>query len=407
MGVKRLPIVVVCCALAMGLAVSLTWLAGRGSSKTVVQQSSEEVDKGMPVTDPDFPLPAPPESIEAKGVLTLRAELPSSVVPPQTERDYQKTETAVESVLAAAGAAPISGVNFRRSVIPLGDQLLAPLWRATADTPGIPPPPEGLAECVEGGWWLSLRACGMGAAVYAPCHPPGGRCSLFVDVRRDDEQRPLQRELADDLHRVHGSLVPFDDGRGLLVDLCGYTGELDGLRYAYRLYVCRAPDWQPDMIHSWASPPWEFPGHLEGVTPQGDTAFLIRREGSEAAGTTLSLLRLEVTHGMLSRVARDIELAGVVGLIPSPHGHFLAAQRACEFDISSPEENPLLVIDVASGTTHPVTDRDSPGFYFDTALAWSASVPGRLFFADSDARVWQLDLELAGSLRRPTAGNGQ
>jgi len=188
-----------------------------------------------------------------------------------------------------------------------------------------------------------------------------------------------------------------DDGGFLLLARGGKPG-----RTGYsRLFRLRPPLWMPEVVADSA----ELGGDIRiaGQNASGNRAWLtIHREAPRGPqGTTYvttELATCDVDSGDVSVVA-DIGVIDVGPLVPSPDGDLIAL---CPRELMSClEESPLpvYVLDVGTGSTQVVVRGRGSAY----PVAWSASVPRRLYFVHRDEELWQIDLST--DLGRATAGD--
>ena len=103
-----------------------------------------------------------------------------------------------------------------------------------------------------------------------------------------------------------------------------------------------------------------------------------------------------------ARTCQPVACGDILGLwLPSPDGRFLAEgvyeRRTCYPD-SVCQEGLLKLIDRRDGSATALNKRTIYGGHAYSAVAWSADVPGRLYFTDERDRLWRVDLPTEGTL---------
>lgn len=264
--------------------------------------------------------------------------------------------------------------------------------RPDAATPPLPPPPHSvtrLASAYGSEYRMrcgrtALRVSGSSAAADQPLDPV-----LFsVNFRRGRSTHHLQRLIlkAAAVDAVGG--VAYGRGAGVLIVLQLHETRLAGQGASRSLvYRATAPSWEPVLA----------------LRAQGDNGRLTRcAQGPDgrhvylAQGPSASPAEILWNIDNSMRTARRIVIrGGSIGgdYIPSPRGDLLAS-RSSLGGLGGPIRHPMEVVRLADGRVFAVTSRRR-GHYLDGAVAWSATVEGRVYFADVFLNLYALDLDLS------------
>ena len=149
------------------------------------------------------------------------------------------------------------------------------------------------------------------------------------------------------------------------------------------VYYLEAPQWEPVVLMD-TEQLGERPV-VAGTTVDGGSVFItVRRRNLWRADTE--------AHSIQQIISGARYVPGV--LIPSPDGVFLAGGAALTTFGNFENTAGMWLVNCRDGSVHNLTWRDH-GSYSDSPLAWSADVPGRLYFHAFDGNIWQLDVDLS------------
>lgn len=333
----------------------------------------------------DSMLIPPNEEVRAAGHLRLLAKL---------GRDDRREQLG--ELLEREKVAPVA--SFFRPLWP--QQIVAQQPAERATTPILPTPD------YPGNKWEALQLMRYGRADEVSEHVAGGKlaatvssntttrfspCLLTIKYGRRSSAKTIQRTLVERLslqsHKT--GLVVYGGGQGLLVSISGYLPDSSdppgyGEDFA-AVYLAEAPEWKPELLVG--SEQLGGFSYMAGVTVDGSSVFIMDlQDGSRR------IWEVDTASHNMHLVTRDPSLR-MSAVIPSPDGTFLAGGAAMQ-TIGSYAARPIQLVDCRSGSVRTLTWRDH-GSYSDTALAWSADVPGRLYFLDLFWNLWQLDIDLS------------
>ncbi len=293
----------------------------------------------------------------------------------------------------------------KRELAPVGSgwwypgprELVRPRPPRGATTPSVPPPPPEL-EWTDGRDYQSLEVSGgpVAAVVYGKLDLSFAPCFLAIAYRTGNEVEIVYQKLIDRFYPTHSGLIVCRGGDGLVIYVMGLlpTDERELSNFGKcidAVYIATAPNWQPRRLLYLDN---REPFNIRGATPDGQYVFLV---GSAKYVTTQqlhTLWRIDTDREAVEVIGRSTALHNC-GVIPSPDGTYLATTYQVP-KWGPSQHHPLRVVDCLDGSVYIVTWRDpNDGYYIDTALAWSAEVPGRLYFLEViSGRIWQLDLDI-------------
>ena len=360
--------------------------------------------------------------------LTLLAEL--------RDLSVEERQKRIGQILLREKVAPVA--RFYSSDGP--DAIYHQIPALGPDTPPVPSPPKHWTNELrkrweDYGWRAEARAGRLSAALYGwyGCTDKDP-VELLVRYGKRGEEAQLRFELASTFSLNYESgLVIYGDGDGLLVLMVGDgppyretpRGPVDYTStWEVRIYLCEAPDWRPRILYRMVNAERDLYGsRIAGQTIDGSSVWILVRgkpsdpipdqvlfgtkEEAEALRGTYSteiipdqLLEVDTSTGAWTELATARRLPH--RFIPSPAGRFLAAGGGYSKPhvnyLDFPYDEHITLIDRGDGTVTSLREgRWSPGRYVPSAVAWSADVPGRLYFTDEQDRLWRVDLPAGGS----------
>lgn len=232
-------------------------------------------------------------------------------------------------------------------------------------------------------------------------------CTLVIRYGSRDTADEVRRVLVERLYTGKARLVIYRGGKGVLAWVVGERPEEKvSLMDWTGLFLVEAPAWKPELLADSDSVNREQ-FDLVGQNLDGSSVYLYssvyggipyEKDGIIQADEVEALIwRLDTYSHTLQLVCRSesINLATDY-LIPSPDGTFLAlgSDHFKGLTHNVPTQRPVQVVDCRDGSVYSVTWRDH-GNYIHSPIAWSADVPGRLYFIDLSDNLWQLDLDLS------------
>ena len=349
---------------------------------------------------------APNEEVRARGRLKLIASLGDVDY-------YQQRWSALGKVLEREKVAPM--VPFYRNPMASLPSITSPL--SSSYIPGniirqVPPAdpntPIALAPPRQLGFVSAHVAGGPLAAVVEGrqdwSFPPS---TLVIRYGSRDTADEVRRVLVERLHLCTARLAIYGGGKGVLAWVVGLRPEgKENLIEWTGVFLLEAPEWQPKLVaDSDSMNRGQF--DLAGQNLDGSSVYLyssvdggmpyekddaIWRDEVEAL-----IWRLDTHSHALHLVCRSESINLTTHyLIASPDGTFLAlgADHFMGLTCNVLTQCPVQVVDCRDGSVHSVTWR-AHGNYIHSPMAWSADVPGRLYFIDLSENVWQLDIDLS------------
>jgi len=304
----------------------------------------------------------PHEEVRARGRLKLIAKA----------RDFSREEwpRRLGELLERANVAPVARlrVNFLAP-----DQITAQVPPQGLSTPT--PPPTGLF--VAGGELAAGVSCPK-----ALSYPP---CILIIKHSSGGSERRIERRLVEGFDLHWAELVIYGNGEGLLVFISGW---LPGGEWYTAIYIAEAPGWELRLLLDNEGTGADQYTVGIGATVDGGTVYLSNFYGNGG------LWRVDTKSHSIQVISRDPSVRGHY-LLPSPDAAFVCVGWTPH--LLAPgllTQRPLQLVDCRDGSTHTLTWR-SYGSYVDAIMAWSADVPGRLYFIDLLDNLWQLDIDLS------------
>ncbi len=226
----------------------------------------------------------------------------------------------------------------------------------------------------------------LAAAVTGRSDPSFSPCRLTIKYGPRGSAQTIQVTLVERISLRRAQLVMYGGDGGLLVLVHGKLPDSSvpaeyGEHFA-AVYSLEAPQWEPVVLmdtEQLGKRPW-----VAGTTVDGGSVFITvgRR----------SLWRVDTEAHSIQQIIRGARYVPGV-LIPSPDDVFLAG-GADLTTFGSKETAGMWLVDCRDGSVHNLTWRDH-GSYSDSPLAWSADVPGCLYFHAFGGNIWQLDIDLS------------
>ena len=356
--------------------------------------------------------------------LTLLAEL--------MDLSVEERQKRIGQILLREKVAPVA-----RFYSPDGpDAIYHQIPALGPDTPIIPPPPVHWTEHYElggaGAQYHNRRSTARGGQLAAALygwydHDIPTDLLIRYGKRGEEDKFRFQLASAFSLNSECG-LVIYGDGDGLLVFMVGCGPPFREARdvehaptWEARVYLCEAPDWRPLMLYRMVNAERGVWGTIAGQTIDGSSVWIClsisssdaipdqvlfgTEEEAEALRGTYSteiipdqLLEVDTSTGAWTQVAIARSLPHLY--IPSPDGRFLAEGCYIRWEIypDDPIYRSVELIDCSDGTVTSLKAGPYYEGYVPSAVAWSADVPGRLYFTDEQDRLWRVDLPAGGSL---------
>lgn len=317
------------------------------------------------------------EPVEAAGHLVLLQ---------RASGDRAADQRMIARVLEEVNAAPVAAVaqdSWWSSPSFLSE--LAP----DADTPPLPPAPttvtrygtiHGLEYRLRMGS-VALRVSGSFAPTDAPLDPVVLTVNYHTGRRTTQLTRIIMEKGSPDL--IDGAA--YAHGMGVLIILSGRYGAFAN-GSAGRMFVYRAqePLWIPLLV--FRSPPEASEVLKVGQTADGTVVYVSGR------GDMFPQRLWQISNTL--KTVREVILRGsleATSVIPSPQADLLAVGSSSL--AGRGVKVPLQIVTLNDGRVYRATSRRG-GDYIDTAVAWSADVPNRIYFTDVFLNLYMLDLDL-------------
>ncbi len=325
--------------------------------------------------------PKPNEEVQARGHL--------KIVVANADLWKEKGRQVIGDLLERENVAPVA------SLIPYvgayGFATVVP--QRSARTPDIPDPPAEL-EYTEREDVEASRVAGgpVAAAIYGKRDWSFAPCILLIKYGARTSARTIRHQLIDRFCLSAARLVVCKGGKELLICVDGDlpeddpTQEYRGKRFN-AVYTAEHPNWEPRLLLG-TEALGEWGGYMGQTVDAGSVYFL---SDTVSGPYQDALLRVDTHRNEVHVISRDPLISGNY-LIPSPDGAFLALGWLPWYG-SGLTQRPIRLIDSADGSVHTLTWRDH-GSYADCPLAWSADVPGRIYFVTVGGKLFQLDIDL-------------
>lgn len=393
------------CALLMLLILSADMVATYAVEDNVagvatVTPTAADEERDLHEVPTDWVLPAPTSAMRARGEVKLLVDVGHLTDP--EERLRVIGERLLQENVAPVGRLPLLWFKW---LVP--EQIVVKPPEVGPNVPSLPEPPPELAFA---GKWATpgydqpyqLQVTGDNiAAIVYNFHWEQGPCFLMVNCGVRGQEITFKYQLADNVVIMGGSMIWYADGRGLLVHIGGQRiegGEDAPVTSSYLnwVYVCEAPQWKPELVFDsvHVTGGWLAVTSVVGQSADGGSVYL-RAPVLPYSGNTIRLYRIDTASKSVTEIATlCVDKQELWSVLPAPDGRFLAMQSFGAPSDDSPNLSPLRLIDCRDGSVHAITWRDGPGWYYDSAVAWSAKTPGRLYFIESSQRLWRLDLDI-------------